>query len=528
MFAHTDALAILQNQWQRKKQSKEEARAAKIAKLDPDNAKSAKDVMDETARKRKREEGEELSDIEGIERERPREGLKLSTVHAKKQKKDSHFNEFSAQSKSEGSKVSVDAARTKGEKTKVKRERKKARREAKAIKLRAREVRREPGATLAQSGKVNVIPSGASGSDIEDDGVEIDMDRVSMSGITEPVQARAATESTATPSPAPRSTSSDIPVAQSGTSSISSITPSALTLTESSRPRCTKPLPTPRVNQDELRARLQQRIDALRAARKASDPDGTPARNRQELMEARRKKEEQRKAHKKELRQKAREEELRQRDLALSRGSPLLSPAIRSPASGSYAGPSPLREHDKALSTNFAFGRIAFSNGQSMTTSLDSILDPHKQKGPQDPYTALEAAKKRAERISALGPVKKADIEGKEAWLNAKKRAHGEKIRDDSSLLRKTLRRKEKAKKKSEKDWGERIEGVEKGMAMRQKKREGNLQKRMEEKGGKGKKGSKKGSKKGKGKPYAKARPGFEGSFRTKVGGGGSGAGGRQ
>ena len=163
-----------------------------------------------------------------------------------------------------------------------------------------------------------------------------------------------------------------------------------------------------------------------------------------------------------------------------------------------------------------------------MTASLDTILDPHKQRGPQDPYTALEAAKKRAGRISALDPVKKADIEAKDAWLNAKKRAHGEKIRDDSSLLKKTLKRKEKAKKKSEKEWVERIEGVEKGMAMRQKKREGNLQKRREEKGAKDKKGSKKGAKKGKGKPHVKARPGFEGSFRAKVGGGGSGAGGRK
>ena len=45
-----------QDQWKRKKQTKEEARNAKRAKLDPENAKSAKDVMDEKALKRKREE----------------------------------------------------------------------------------------------------------------------------------------------------------------------------------------------------------------------------------------------------------------------------------------------------------------------------------------------------------------------------------------------------------------------------------------------------------------------------------------
>ncbi|KAH0408240.1 hypothetical protein KCU90_g22132, partial [Aureobasidium melanogenum] len=45
------------DQWQRKKQTKEQKRQAKRAKLDPANQKSAKDVMDENERKRKRELG---------------------------------------------------------------------------------------------------------------------------------------------------------------------------------------------------------------------------------------------------------------------------------------------------------------------------------------------------------------------------------------------------------------------------------------------------------------------------------------
>jgi hypothetical protein len=95
-------------------------------------------------------------------------------------------------------------------------------------------------------------------------------------------------------------------------------------------------------------------------------------------------------------------------------------------------------------------------------------------------------------------------------WLNAKKRAHGEKVRDDTSLLKKALKRRESAKKKSEREWKERLEAVKKGKDARQQKREENLRKRREEKGNKGK------------KPAAgkkKARPGFEGSFKAKVGG---------
>ena len=82
-------------------------------------------------------------------------------------------------------------------------------------------------------------------------------------------------------------------------------------------------------------------------------------------------------------------------------------------------------------------------------------------------------------------------------------------------MLKKTLKRKEKAKKKSGKEWDERITGVEKAKEGKQKRREENLRKRREEKGIKrgGKKG---GSKKSKGKSSkGKARPGFEGTFKT-------------
>ena len=41
------------------------------------------------------------------------------------------------------------------------------------------------------------------------------------------------------------------------------------------------------------------------------------------------------------------------------------------------------------------------------------------------------------------------DIEDKDMWLNAKKRIYGDKLKDDTSLL-KTLKRQEKAKSKSE------------------------------------------------------------------------------
>jgi hypothetical protein len=278
--------------------------------------------------------------------------------------------------------------------------------------------------------------------------------------------------------------------------SADTVEPSTNTSTSSTAPKQIK-IPT---DPELLKKRLTARIEALRAARKADGPDGAPARNRQELMEARRKKEEQRRAHKKELRLKAKleEEARREEALASARDSPassMMSPAIQSP------------EH------NFSFGRVAFADGQQMADDLSRILEAPKKKGVQDPKTALAASEKKRLRIAGLDEEKRADIEEKELWLQAKKRAHGEKVRDDTSLLKKTLKRKEKAKKKSEKEWTERKEGVAKGQAMRQKKREENLQKRKDEKGSK-KKGGKVSAKGG--KKQVKSRPGFEGSFGGK------------
>ncbi|KAI7003180.1 hypothetical protein KC355_g9357, partial [Hortaea werneckii] len=138
---------------------------------------------------------------------------------------------------------------------------------------------------------------------------------------------------------------------------------------------------------------------------------------------------------------------------------------------------------------------------------------PHK-KGPQDPRTALEAAQNKQRRVSGYDAEKRADIAEKDLWLNAKKRAHGERVRDDTSLLKKALKRKEKQKGKSEKAWKEREEAVVKGKEMKQKKREDNLKKRREEKGGN--KGGKKKAGAGKGTGKKKGgRPGFEGSLKA-------------
>ena len=449
-------------------------------------------------------------EVKGVEPEAPIPSSVKKGKQTKKQKREgkgtaseppkTKSKENGALSKPEEDPEAVRKA--KAEKKRGKKERKKTKEEAKAVKAKAKKGRTAQEAALEEDSEAATGVLDASDEEDDDDAQGGEIDHIDMEDILE--ESRDHPSSTATPSTA-RSPAFDASANHSGSSSISSI---AAPTTEEPQPKgSTEPqtdsqLPKP--DPSELKARLAQRIEDLRKSRHADGPDGAPARTRQELIESRRQKEEARRAHKKELRQKAKEEERQKQADTLARGSLLLSGSpLLSPGS-------PLTPSSEP--NNFSFNRIAFSNGQHASANLDAIIDPKtRAKGPSDPHTALLAAQKKAARLNGLDESKRADISEKDTWLNARKRAHGERIRDDTSLLKKTLKRKEKQKKKSEKEWTERIEGLKKGQDIRQKKREANIQKRKEDKGGKGKKS--KGAKKGK----PKARPGFEGSFRAKA-----------
>jgi hypothetical protein len=477
----------VKDQWSKKRQTKEQKAAATRAKLDPNSAKSAKDVMDERVRKRKLEEleREEGSDIEGIEKELPGQGLKKA--QDKKMKKQKTSQELEP---SQPSIATIAPKISESEKRQLKAEKK--------LQKKAKELEKKEGKKLKVAKQaVQITADKDIQGKLDSAGVEkepetVDEELASENEISnfdaEGLEEPEPKDSTASPSPEVHSPTFDIHTEPSTNTSEASVVPPA------TAPKHIK-LPT---DPELLRARLAARIDALRAARKADGPDGAPARNRQELMEARRKKEEQRKAHKKELRVKAKLEEEARREAALisARDSPasMMSPSIHS-----------------TDTNNFSFGRVQFADGQQLSENLSTLLAAPKKKGPQDPATALQASEKKRLRVAGFDEEKRADIEEKDMWLNAKKRAHGEKVRDDSSMLKKTLKRKEKAKKKSEKEWNERKESQAKGTAMKQKKREENLKARRD--------GSNKGKGKGKsagvkkGKPKVKSRPGFEGSF---------------
>jgi len=469
-----------------KKQSKEERQAAKRAKLDPANHKSAKDVMDENALKRKRElelEGEDSSGIDmDIEKERPGEGLKTAPSRTKKQKtaKDSDEAPVDKQAKADADKAAKAKAKT--DRIQQKKEKKKELRVQKQQGQQAKKTQQNDFSKDLTATEEAHEDDAKSDAELEDD--EDQIEAIDVSGLVEDGQ------STATPSAAESNASTTSVISNASSSS------SALPPPESQSPD-KKSLQLEQEERDSAKERLRERLMALRAARKADGPTGQPAKNRAELIEARRKKEADRKTVKKAQKQlvKDSEERVKAEDqLARLRGGSG-SPSVISRRS--------TPEGERSLS----YGRVAWNDGQQLEGTLSGFLESRKKKGKSDPRTALEAAKNKQARLSALDEEKRKDIQEKDLWLAAKKRAQGERVLDNPKLLQKSVKRLDKAKLKSEKQWNERKDNVVKGKEIKQKKRDANLKKRKEEKGSKGKKKSK--------PPKKVKRAGFEGRGPT-------------
>ncbi|TGJ85511.1 hypothetical protein E0Z10_g3249 [Xylaria hypoxylon] len=493
------------DQWQRKKQTKAQAAEARRNKLDPDSAlnRSAKEVMDEQARKKRKHDqlqdgdDDDWSEVEGVEAEKPRQGMKKKAAKEtkKKQKQEAEEAELNEKERHKEEKKAARKERKAERKLLREEEAEFLRRNVKGvnkIKLGKREDR--PNGQVSQSDPTNKSVESI-GEDATDADEHMGTDDVNTSDLPADTDEAHDSQSIMSPTDTPQSPVFDV----NGTpADYTGQAPSITTSVSSTDPASEKPkqIKIP-ADSAALRARLAARIQALRDARKA-DKDGKPIRTREELLESRRQKQAERKAHKKELRRQARLEEERKREeaLASARGSPggILSPSI-----------------DLEEQHNFAFGRVGFGDGSQLSHDLTHVLNKTAKKGPSDPKTALLKFENQKKRLEAMDEEKRKDVEEKEVWLTARRRAEGEKIKDDEKMLKKAVKRKETTKKKSSKEWAVRKEGVAKGIKDRQKKREDNIRQRRDEKI-LGKAGRKKGGK----KSSSKGRAGFEGSFMGK------------
>lgn len=142
------------------------------------------------------------------------------------------------------------------------------------------------------------------------------------------------------------------------------------------------------------------------------------------------------------------------------------------------------------------------SEGQVIYSKFDfSVLGAKKsdfKKQTKDPEVLLKKMKEHDNKIKSLkeeGELDKVrEIVEKRAIKTALMKSEGIKVKDDSELLKKSIKKKKSKKEKSAKKWEAREKQVKKEQEERQKKRTKNIQARAHQKKlGKMKKAAKKG-----------------------------------
>ena len=103
-----------------------------------------------------------------------------------------------------------------------------------------------------------------------------------------------------------------------------------------------------------------------------------------------------------------------------------------------------------------------------------------------DPKAALQSIQKQKDKLKKLeeqGETSKInEIEESSAWSKALEKSEGVKVKDDESLLKKSVKKQEQRKKSSSKKWEARKESEDKRKQGRQNKRTENLGKRKQDK----------------------------------------------
>ncbi|XP_026686250.1 surfeit locus protein 6 homolog isoform X4 [Diaphorina citri] len=130
---------------------------------------------------------------------------------------------------------------------------------------------------------------------------------------------------------------------------------------------------------------------------------------------------------------------------------------------------------------------VPVAKGSIVFNKLDVVDESVKAKPAKDrPQVALQKLEKTQRLISKLkekGNIDKAaKIQDKVLWNNVLNKAEGVRVKDDKEKIKKSIKRVEDRKKKSEKKWKERIEHTQKQMESRQKKRKENLKSRKDQK----------------------------------------------
>lgn len=146
-------------------------------------------------------------------------------------------------------------------------------------------------------------------------------------------------------------------------------------------------------------------------------------------------------------------------------------------------------------------GKVVFSKFDFTTPSEPSDkIDNHKKIDYKKLLAKAEAKEQSLKELKEKDARRSEQLEEQLNWKRAINKARGDKVKDDPSLLKKTLKRKEQQKRSSKKKWKERKSQELKRMEKKQETRQRHIKERQE---------AKKGNKSKKAKVKKTRNPGF-------------------
>ncbi|KAJ6636188.1 Surfeit locus protein 6 like [Pseudolycoriella hygida] len=132
-------------------------------------------------------------------------------------------------------------------------------------------------------------------------------------------------------------------------------------------------------------------------------------------------------------------------------------------------------EEGKMLFPKFEF---AAQKSKAKKSKKDKV-----EKNPKLILKTIKKQKREIEELKEQGEEEKAKkISNDLAWKKAFDKVEGKKVKDDTTMLHKTIKRRKVEKKKSKTEWKQRQQKVAKGIEERQKKRQENIKKKSDEK----------------------------------------------
>ena len=222
---------------------------------------------------------------------------------------------------------------------------------------------------------------------------------------------------------------------------------------------------------NDLQERLKHKIEELRGKRKTRDFDNPGEVSQKKLKRVERKK------RKKEMRQKQKAKKQQKVATKTEEDSTSKRPCVKDEESG-----------------RLVFSKFDFTTPQGVEPASSSSSSKKQKKDYRKLLAKAEAAQKKLDEIKAKDQERAEELQEKLRWQKAVDMAKGKKLKDDPQLLKKTMKRIEKKKDKSRKQWNKREKMEELTKEKRQEKRMKNIKERTE---------------KIKAKKLKKRRPGF-------------------